>query len=135
MIRLDPQQLSIPIRRSPPVGGIAERGPARPTYKFTASTCRKCGAITITGTIHGLPINLEPTTLNDHTEYQALADNIPTYDLWPDRTARRRHLEEISHPERVPRHARHTCGTTYGTNPRPNPPAQATPTTSNTPPF
>ena len=135
MIRSDPLQLSIPIRRSPPVGGIAERGPDQPTQRFTASTCRKCHAITITGTIHGLHLDLEPTTLNDHTEYQALRDGTPTYDLWPDRKARRRHLEEIQAPERVPRHARHTCGTTYGTDPRPEPPAQPSSTTSNTPPF
>lgn len=109
-------------------------GPTHRTNKFTANTCRKCHRIILVGTIHGLPINLEPTTLNDHTEYQALADQVPTYDLWPDRTARRRHLEEIKWPERVPRHARHTCGTTYGTNPRPNP-APAPPPPTDQPPF
>ena len=104
--------------------------PQRPTKQFTAHTCRKCGAITITGTTYGLRVDLEPTTLDDHTEYAALLAGIPTYDLWPDRTARRRHLEEISHAERVPRHAHHTCGTTYGTLARPTPPAtsQADPT-------
>jgi hypothetical protein len=107
----------------------------KPTQHFTASTCRKCGAITITGTIHGLPHHLEPTTLNDHTEYAALADQVPTYDLWPDRTARRRHLEEISHPDRVPRHAQHTCGTTYGTHPRPTPPATNPGDPNGPPPF
>ena len=105
------------------------------TNKFTASTCRKCGAITITGTIHGLPHHLEPTTLDDHTEYAALAEHVPTYDLWPDRTARRRHLEEISHPDRVPRHARHTCGTTYGTHARPTPPATNPGDPNGPPPF
>ena len=109
--------------------------PPRPTQHFTASTCRKCGAITITGTIHGLPHHLEPTTLDDHTEYAALADHVPTYDLWPDRTARRRHLEEISHPDRVPRHARHTCGTTYGTHARPTPPATNPGDPNGPPPF
>lgn len=104
------------------------------TDLFTASTCRKCGAITITGTNHGIRLHLEPNTLNDHTEYAALADHVPTYDLWPDRTARRRHLEEIKWPERVPRHARHTCGTTYGTDPRPQPAAQPM-ITDDTPPF
>lgn len=93
----------------------------RLTKHFTASTCRKCGGITIAGTTYGLRVDLEPTTLDDHTEYAALADNVPTYDLWPDRTARRRHLEEIKHPERVPRHAAHSCDRTYGTNPRPSP--------------
>ena len=106
-----------------------------PTQHFTASTCRKCGAITITGTIHGLPHHLEPTTLDDHTEYAALADHVPTYDLWPDRTARRRHLEEISHPDRVPRHAQHTCGTTYGTHARPTPPATNPGDPNGPPPF
>jgi hypothetical protein len=97
---------------------------------FTASTCRNCSAITIAGTTYGLRINLEPQALDDHTEYAALLAGVPTYDLWPDRTARRRHLEEIQQPERVPRHAHHTCGTTYGTLPRPTPPAisQADPT-------
>lgn len=108
---------------------------ASPTQHFTASTCRKCGAITITGTIHGLPHHLEPTTLDDHTEYAALADQVPTYDLWPDRTARRRHLEEIKWPERVPRHARHTCGTTYGTLPRSTPPATNPGDPNGPPPF
>ena len=112
----------------PPIGGNRESRRHPITKHFTASTCRKCSAITITGTIHGLPHHLEPTTLNDHTEYAALVDQVPTYDLWPDRTARRRHLEEISHPDRVPRHARHTCGTTYGTHPRPTPPATPPPT-------
>lgn len=104
------------------------------TNKFTASTCRQCGHIILAGQIHGLRLDLEPTTLNDQTEYQALADQVPTYDLWPDRTARRRHLEEIKWPERVPRHARHTCGTNYGTNPRPNPEPTPRPTTDE-PPF
>ena len=93
------------------------------TKHFTASTCRKCSAITIAGTIYGLRVDLEPQVLDDETEYAALADNVPTYNLWPDRVARRRHLEEISRPERVPRHARHTCHHTYGTRPRPTPPA------------
>jgi hypothetical protein len=100
------------------------------TKHFTAHACRKCGAITIAGTTYGLRVDLEPQVLNDQTEYAALIAGVPTYDLWPDRTARRRHLEEIQQPERVPRHARHTCGTTYGTLPRPTPPAtsQADPT-------
>jgi hypothetical protein len=123
MIRDDPFHLPSPIRRSPPIGGNAERGRNQPTKHFTAHTCRKCGGITIAGTTYGLRVDLETTCLDDHTEYAALVDQVPTYDLWPDRTARRRHLEEITHPERVPRHAHHTCGTTYGTLPRPTPPA------------
>ena len=115
-----PRQLSLVVPSSPPIGGNGGTGPHR-TQHFTASTCRKCSHIILAGQIHGLRLDLEPTTLNDLTEYQALADGIPTYDLWPDRTARRRHLEEIAAPERVPRHARHTCGTTYGTDPRPTP--------------
>ena len=129
-----PRQLSLVVPSSPPIGGNGGTGP-HPTQHFTASTCRKCGAITIAGTIHGLRLDLEPTTLNDHTEYQALADGIPTYDLWPDRTARRRHLEEIKWPERVPRHARHTCGTTYGTHDRPTPPATNPGDPNGPPPF
>jgi hypothetical protein len=106
------------------------------TQQFTASTCPKCGDITITGTTYGLHLHLEPHMLNDQTEYNALHDQVPTYDLWPDRIARRRHHAHITHPTRVPRHAQHTCGTTYGTTPRPTPPAQphAAPH-SDTPPF
>jgi len=128
------QRLSVsPHETTPPPrpGSIPGRGrgrradpaatPPNLTKHFTASTCRKCGGITIAGTTYGLRVDLEPTTLDDHTEYAALADNVPTYDLWPDRTARRRHLEEIKHPERVPRHAAHSCDRTYGTNPRPAP--------------
>lgn len=109
-------------------------GPAQRTDKFTASTCRQCGHIILAGQIHGLRLDLESAMLNDLTEYQALADGVPTYDLWPDRTARRRHLEEIKHHDRVPRHARHTCGTTYGTDPRPEPPARPAPI-DDAPPF
>lgn len=118
---------------APPVRRAGSRGQVH-TNSFTAATCSKCAAIVIAGQIHGLRLNLEPTTLNDLTEYQAIRDGIPTYDLWPDLTARRRHLEEIKWPERVPRHARHTCGTTYGTDPRPQPPAQPV-ITDDTPPF
>lgn len=118
---------------APPVRGAGGRGQVH-TNLFTASTCRKCARIVLSGQIHGLRLDLEPTTLNDLTEYQAIRDGIPTYDLWPDRTARRRHLEEIKWPERVPRHARHTCGTTYGTDQRPQPPAQLV-ITDDTPPF
>ncbi len=115
---------------APPVRGAGGRGQVTLTKHFTAYTCRKCGAITIAGTTYGLRVDLEPQVLTDVTEYAALLAGVPTYDLWPDRTARRRHLEEIQQPERVPRHAHHTCGTTYGTLPRPTPPAtsQADPT-------
>ena len=129
-----PQQLSLVCPVSPPIGGNRGTGP-RPTKHFTANTCPKCSAITITGTTYGLRIDLEPQVLDDHTEYAALLAGIPTYDLYPDRIARRRHLEEISHPERVPRHARHTCGTTYGTQPRPAPATTPRPNTDGPPPF
>lgn len=65
--------------------------------------------------------------LDDEGEYLALRDGVPTYDLWPDRIARRRHLEEIAHRERVPRHARHTCGSQYGQHPRPTSPPHVAP--------
>ena len=109
--------------------------PPRPTQHFTANTCRKCGAITITGTTYGLPLHLEPDTLDDHSEYQALLNNVPTYNLLPDRTAQRRHLEHIRAPSRHPRHAQHTCGTQYGTNPRPPAPAPTVTTPDGPPPF
>jgi hypothetical protein len=109
--------------------------PQRLTTKFTANTCRKCSAITIAGLTHGLRVDLEPQVLDDHTEYTALAHGIPTYDLWPDLKARRRWLENIRQPDKAPRHARHTCGTTYGTTPRPNPPATSQPDPTGPAPF
>ena len=117
-------------------GGWTVHRSTPPTKHFTASTCPKCGDITITGTTYGLHLHLEPHLLNDQTEYNALYDQVPTYDLWPDRIARRRQHAHITHPTRVPRHAQHTCGTTYGTTPRPTPPAppHAAPH-SDTPPF
>jgi len=119
----------------PPIGGNRESRRRYDTHKFTANTCPKCSAVTIAGAPHGIRIDLEPTTLDDHTEYAALIDDVPTYDLHPDRVARRRHLEEIKRPERVPRHARHTCGTTYGTNPRPTPIDNPRPAADGAPPF
>ena len=109
--------------------------PPSPTQHFTANTCPKCSAITITGTTYGLRIDLEPQVLDDHTEYAALLAGVPTYDLWPDRIARRRHLENICQPDKAPRHARHTCGTTYGTQPRPAPATTPRPNTDGPPPF
>jgi hypothetical protein len=109
--------------------------PRRLTQHFTANICPKCQAITIAGAPYGIRIDLEPTTLDDHTEYAALFDQVPTYDLHPDNVARRRHLEEIRQPTRVPRHARHTCSTTYGTQPRPAPPATSQPDRTGPPPF
>ena len=126
MIRPVPHKLPSPFRSSPPKGGNAEHGHNR-THRFTASTCHQCGRIILAGTIFGLRVDLEPTMLDDQGEYLALRDSVPTYDLWPDRVARRRHLEEIAHHERVPRHARHTCGSQYGQHPRPTPPPHVAP--------
>lgn len=108
---------------APPVRRAGGRGQVSRADKFTASTCNKCGVITLTGTTYGLRLNLEPRTLDDHTEYLALADGTRTYNLLPDLTAQRRHLEHIKRPERHPRHAEHVCGQQYGTQPRPVPPA------------
>lgn len=121
LIPVSSRELSSPVPVPPPTGGNWESGRIR-TRHFTASTCRQCGRIILTGTIYGLRVDLEPTMLDDEGEYLALRDGVPTYDLWPDRVARRRHLEEIAHHERVPRHARHTCGSQYGQQPRPTPP-------------
>jgi hypothetical protein len=46
---------------------------------------------------------------------------------------RRRTVSEIRAHEVVPRHARHTCGTTYGT--QPSTPTRTTAHLSDTPPF
>ena len=136
MIPTDSPQLPGLFPVPPPTGGNRESRRHPITKHFTANTCPKCGDITITGTTYGLHLHLEPHMLNDQTEYNALHDQVPTYDLWPDRIARRRHHAHITHPTRVPRHAQHTCHTTYGTTPRPTPPAQphAAPH-SDTPPF
>lgn len=108
---------------------------AQPTKHFTPSTCRNCQATVLTGTIYGLRLNLEPHMLDDQAEYNALLNNVPTYDLWPDLTARRRHLEEINPPDRVPRHAQHTCGTQYGTHPHPKDTSPPPPGPDDPPPF
>ena len=136
MIPTDSPQLPGLFPVPPPTGGNRESRRHPITKHFTANTCPKCGDITITGTTYGLHLHLEPQMLNDQTEYNALHDQVPTYDLWPDRIARRRHHAHITHPTRVPRHAQHTCHTTYGTTPRPTPPAppHAAPH-SDTPPF
>lgn len=108
--------------------------PRQRTTYFAASTCRKCGHIILAGTTYGLRLDLEPRQLDDQTEVDALADNVPTYNLLPDRTAQRRHLEEIRGPAKHPRHAKHTCGRQYGHHSPP--PAPATPsTTDDRPPF
>ena len=131
-----PQGRSQPaLTPAPPARGAGGRGQVKPSKHFAANTCPKCGAITIAGLTYGLRVDLEPQVLDDETEYTALADNVPTYNLWPDRVARRRHLEEIQHPERVPRHARHTCGTTYGTRPRPSTAVSHRPPVDGPPPF
>jgi hypothetical protein len=131
-----PQGRSQPaLTPAPPARGAGGRGQVKPSKHFTANTCRKCGAITIAGTTHGIRIDLEPTTLNDHDEYAALLAGVPTYDLWPDRIARRRHLENIRHPDKTHRHAQHTCGTTYGTQPRPTPVTNPRPPADGPPPF
>jgi hypothetical protein len=104
------------------------------TKNLTPNTCHKCSAIILAGTTYGLRLDLEPRQLDDQTEVDALADKVPTYNLLPDRTAQRRHLEEIRGPARYPRHAKHTCGRQYGHHSPP--PAPATPrTTDDRPPF
>ena len=120
---------------APPVRGAGGRGQVHPTKHFTANTCPKCGAITIAGLTYGIRIDLEPQVLDDHTEYAALLDSVPTYDLWPDRIARRRHLENIRQPDKAPRHARHTCDRTYGTRARPAPAVNHRPPADGPPPF
>ena len=95
--------------------------------KFTANPCRSCGAIILAGRNYGIPLDLEPTMLTDLDEYHALRDNVPTYDLWPDGVVRRRDAAHIRHRDLTARHARHTCGQRYGTQPRPRPDTPATP--------
>jgi hypothetical protein len=104
------------------------------TTKFAANTCPDCHYITIAGiTDFGFPLHLEPTTLTDLDEYNAVRDGVPTYNFWPDRTVRRRTVSEIRAHEVVPRHARHTCGTAYGTHTPA--PARTRAALSDTPPF
>jgi hypothetical protein len=104
------------------------------THKFAANTCPHCHHITIAGlTDFGFTLHLEPTTLTDLDEYNAIRDGVPTYNFWPDRTVRRRTVSEIRAHQIVPRHARHTCSTTYGT--QPSAPARTRAALSDTPPF
>lgn len=128
-----PQQLPLLVPLSPPIGGT--RGPRRGTgtEHFTANTCPKCKTAILAGTTYGMRLNLEPRVLNDHTEYAALLDQVRTYNLLPDNTAQRRHVEHIKRPSTHPRHAEHTCGKQYGQQPAPAPPAQ--PVDHDDPPF
>jgi len=91
--------------------------PPRPTQHFTANTCRKCRHITIAGLWVGLRIDLEPQVLTDLDEYHAIRDGIRTWNLYPDRTAKPRDVTAIRYRTVTDRHARHTCGHTYGTQP------------------
>jgi hypothetical protein len=86
-----------------------------PTRHFTANTCRKCRRITIAGLWVGLRIDLEPQALTDLDEYHAIRDGIKTWNLYPDRTAEPRDAIAIRYRTITDRHARHTCGQTYGT--------------------
>jgi hypothetical protein len=104
------------------------------TPKFAANTCPACHHITIAGiTELGFILHLEPLQLTDLDEARAIADDVPTFNLFPDRRVRQRWLTHIRHPATVPRHARHVCGTTYGTQ---TPPAPAQrPHLPDSPPF
>lgn len=93
-----------------------------PTNKFTANTCRQCQHITIAGLWVGLRVDLEPQVLTDLGEVAALADGVRTWNLYPDRSADPRTVAHITATSsRATRHARHTCGTTYGSQPLPPP--------------
>ncbi len=123
-IRRDPSQLSLPIRAFLSIreerGSGTDGGPRKLTKKFTANTCRQCQHITIAGQWVGLRVDLEPETLTDLDEYRAVAADVRTWDLYPDRTAEPRSVAHIAAPtSRGTRHARHTCGTTYGSQPLP----------------
>lgn len=92
------------------------------THRFFANTCRRCHHITVAGLWVGLRVDLEPETLTDLDEYRAIAADVRTWDLYPDRTAEPRSVAHIAAPtSRGTRHARHTCGTTYGSQPLPPP--------------
>lgn len=108
-----------------PRGGLSiERPSARPALgpRFSANTCRRCHHITVAGLWVGLRVDLEPETLTDLDEYRAIAADVRTWDLYPNRTAEPRSVAHIAAPtSRGTRHARHTCGTTYGSQPLPPP--------------
>lgn len=104
-----------------PRGGLSiERPSTRPalavTTKFTANTCPQCGAITIAGIYEetGRRVDLEPAPLTDLDEVDAIRDQVVTYNLHPDLQIMRRFITEVRAPTRVDRHARHSCGKTYG---------------------
>lgn len=111
-----PRPRSIPGRGRGRVSDPAKNPPI--TRRFTANTCPACGAITISGLVLGIRLDLEPLSLTDHDECRAIADQVATYNLHPDLVVRLRGVAEIRSPSRHERHARHVCGTTYGTQPR-----------------
>ena len=96
--------------------------PRKLTINFTATTCRKCGAIVLAGIADGILRKLEPRVLDDLTEYQALADGVPTYNLHPDRQVTRRGYAHIIADTRHPRLPAHVCGKSYASLPLPTPP-------------
>jgi len=116
-----PRDLSLVCPSPPPIGGDQGTGP-RSTRRFTATTCRKCGAIVLAGIADGILRKLEPRVLDDLTEYQALADGVPTYNLHPDRQVTRRGYAHIIADTRHPRLPAHVCGKSYASLPLPTPP-------------
>ena len=117
-----------------PRGGLSrERPSARPTERFTASTCKKCGAATLLGIADGITRDLEPRALTDHGEYRAIAAGLRTYNLHPDRTAMPRTISHIAAPDRHPRLAQHACGQQYGDQALPGP--RPRPADHDDPPF
>lgn len=111
-----PRPRSIPGRGRGRVSDPAQTPPLN--RKFTANTCPACGATTIAGLVLGIRVDLEPHTLSDLEEYQAIRDGVRTWDYRHDATITDRGVAEIRGPTRHDRHARHVCGTTYGTQPR-----------------
>ena len=105
------------------------------TEHFSPNTCPRCHHITVAGIWLGFRVDLEPTVLDDLGEYQALVDEVTTWNLWPDMIARPRTVASILHPNVTDRHAEHSCAATYGTlHPTPRPHPTAAPV-SDAPPF
>ena len=135
MIPTDSRKLSSPFPVPPPIGGNRESGRRLLTEHFRPNTCPRCHRITVAGIWLGFRVDLEPTVLDDLGEYQALVDEVTTWNLWPDMIARPRTVASILHPNVTDRHAEHSCAATYGTlHPTPRPHPIAAPV-SDAPPF
>lgn len=109
-----------------------------PSQKPRASVCPTCRSTVLSAQVDGLWTLVEPHVLDDHAEATAIADGVHTFNRHPGELSRRV-IQHIWSEARLPRHAEHVCGRTYG---RPAEPAfeliaevAPAPTADDAPPF